>query len=340
MRNFARLTPLERRPYFEQAAAQLNLTPQILEKDFWVCWTLNELFALPDVGAHLTFKGGTSLSKVFKVIERFSEDIDVTISREHLGFGGPNDPENAPTKTQRRARLEQLKAACAAFVGGSLASKLREMFDRSLLAPGSFALKSDPTDPDNQTLLFEYPSGWESTAGAYIHTAVKLEFGARSDTWPNQPGTVTPYVAEQFPAFFATPSCNVQALAVERTFWEKACLLHEENFRPAGKPIKPRMSRHYYDLYRLINAGIADRAAADLSLLERVIEHRSIFFAYTWVDYSALNRRSLQMIPSPERSSEWEADYLKMTEMFFTPAPSFSEVLNTCRTFQQGFNAL
>lgn len=340
MRNFARLSPFERRLYFEQAAARLNLTPQILEKDFWVCWTLNELFTLPDIGAHLTFKGGTSLSKVFKVIERFSEDIDVTISREHLGFGGANDPELAPSKSQRSKRLEKLKEACAAYVAGGLRRQLEEAFLRSLMSPDSFAVKADSADPDKQTLLFEYPSCWESAAGAYIYPTVKLEFGARSDTWPNQKGTVTPYVAEQFPAFFGNPSCNVQALAVERTFWEKVCLLHEENFRPAGKSIKPRMSRHYYDLYRLIDAGVAERAGSDLPLFERVVEHRSIFFAFTWVDYTTLKRGSLQVTPVPERLPEWEADYLKMTEMFFTPAPDFSKVLNECTSFQQRFNAL
>lgn len=340
MRNFARLTPLERRLYFEQAAARLNLTPQILEKDFWVCWTLNELFNHPEVGPHLTFKGGTSLSKVFKVIERFSEDIDVTINREHLGFGGDNDPENAKTKTQLGKRLKGLKAACAAYVGGKLTEQLKETFERSLLAPGSFILKPDPADKDKQSLLFQYPSCWDSDVAAYIHPAVKLEFGARSDTWPNQPGTVTPYVAEQFPAFFGTPSCTVQALAVERTFLEKACLLHEENFRPGSEPIKPRMSRHYFDLYRLINSGVAVRAIADLSLFSRVVEHRSVFFAYPWVDYSTFEPGFLRLIPTSDRLPEWESDYVKMTEMFFTPAPPFSDVLNVCKGFQQHFNLL
>jgi hypothetical protein len=340
MRNFARLPAFERQTYFEQAAARLNLTPPILEKDFWVCWTLNELFNLPHVGAHLTFKGGTSLSKVFKVIERFSEDIDVTISREHLGFSGENDPENAPSNKQRRLRLAQLKTACASYVTATVAPELEKAFHQSLLDASSFVLKQDPADPDQQTLLFEYPSCWGAAAGAYIHPAVKLEFGARSDTWPNHVGTVTPYVAEQFPASFPTPSCNVQALAVERTFWEKACLLHEENFRPASKPIKPRMSRHYYDLYRLIKAGVGARAAADVALFERVVEHRSIFFAFTWLDYSTLRRGSLQVAPTPERLAEWEADYRKMTDMFFTAVPDFSEVLSVCRNFQQSLNEL
>ena len=93
MDEFIRQPSEERRVYFEQTAARMRLSPQIVEKDFWVCWTLKELFGLPDIGGTLIFKGGTSLSKIYRMIERFSEDIDVSLDRGSLGFGGESDPE-------------------------------------------------------------------------------------------------------------------------------------------------------------------------------------------------------------------------------------------------------
>src|SRR2546426_9159579 len=112
MDTFARLSLVDRHLHFEQTAAPRNITPQIVEKDFWVCWTLKELFGLPEIGQHLIFKGGTSLSKVFKVIERFSEDIDVSIDRSWLGFGGANEPEAGGSNKEKQRRIEALKIAC------------------------------------------------------------------------------------------------------------------------------------------------------------------------------------------------------------------------------------
>jgi predicted nucleotidyltransferase component of viral defense system len=338
MNEFARKIPLDRQLYFEQTAARLNVTPQIIEKDFWVCWTLKQLFSLQAVGPHLTFKGGTSLSKVFKIIERFSEDIDLTIHRDHLGFSGENDPENAPSKSKRKERLEKLKLTCRDYVNNELKEAMQKTFAVALLDPEIFSIKQDENDADGQTLLFQYPSCWTRAEPSYIAPTVKLEFGARSDTWPNLEAEVVPYVAEQFPKACVSPKCSVQVLAVERTFWEKACLLHEEYSRPEGKSVKPRMSRHYYDLFRMIKGGVAARAVEAEGLFERVVEHRSVFFSINWVDYSKMAKGSLEIVPKAWRLPEWRADYEKMTEMFFTTSPSFEEVLRTCKEFQDGFN--
>ena len=110
MDTFVKLKPDERRIFFEGTATPRNLEPQIVEKDFWVCWTLKELFRLPQIGEHLIFKGITSLSKVLKVIERFSEDIDVSIDRGFPGFGGANEPEAGASNKEKHRRIETLKA--------------------------------------------------------------------------------------------------------------------------------------------------------------------------------------------------------------------------------------
>jgi hypothetical protein len=162
--------------------------------------------------------------------------------------------------------------------------------------------------------------------------------GARSDTEPAETVAIRPYVisvlnAEGGDAF------PVRAVAARRTFWEKAMLLHEETFRPADKPRKDRLARHYYDLWCLITKGIADQAVADDGLFDRVLAHRVVFFRWSWVDYSTLRRGSLRLVPPEDHLKNWAADYKTMgTEMFFGEVPSFEEILRVVGEFERRFN--
>lgn len=137
---------------------QRNMQAQVVEKDFWVCWTLKELFQLPIIGGHLIFKGGTSLSKVFKIIERFSEDIDISIDREYLGFGGANAPEAGTSNKDKQRRIEALKAACQQKISGELQPALEAAIKTRIRRGEQWELRQDDDDPDHQTLLFEYPT--------------------------------------------------------------------------------------------------------------------------------------------------------------------------------------
>lgn len=336
MDTFAVLAVDDRRTYFTETAALIGLNPEHVEKDFWVCWTLNQLFALPEIGDQLTFKGGTSLSKAYRIIQRFSEDIDITISREYLGFGGAHDPENAPSGKKRKAWLQDLKKACGMFVSTKLAAALSASISQRLAGA---ALTSDAQDPDQQTLLFRYPGCWPDLADGYFGRFVKIELGARSDPWPTEQLTVSPYVAEHFPNRFTIGRRPVQVLAKERTFWEKAALLHEENCRPSDKPIKPRLSRHYYDLARMIELGVDDSALDKIDLFDRVVEHRSVFFAHSWVDYETMKRGSFHIVPREGRESEWKKDYERTKEMFFSSPPAFEDVLKLVATFEHRLNS-
>ena len=264
------LTSKQRVELFESAALKTGMDAVILEKDFWVCWTLKELFRLPTIGEHLIFKGGTSLSKVFKIIERFSEDIDVSIDRSFLGFGGANEPEAGASNKEKQRRIEALKAACQQKIAGELLPALEAAIKSKVRRDEKWSLRSDDEDPDKQTLLFDYPTSFAPDATGYIRRAVKIEMGARADHWPCETKTVTPYVAEQFPQGFKEPSCAVKVLSVERTFWEKATILHAEFHRPADKPMPERFSRHYGDFYELIHKGVSKSATAKLELLARV----------------------------------------------------------------------
>ncbi len=280
---FLQLTPAERIDACIELYATMSLDPQSVEKDYWVCWTLRELFTLPGISGHLTFKGGTSLSKAWKLIQRFSEDIDLVVDKEHLGFGGQAAPDKAPSNKQRKARLEALMVAARHWVQQTLQPLLAARL-RSALGSDGWKLEVDPHMPEGQCLLLHYPSAFAGQSG-YVMPHVKIELGARSDDWPHEDRPILPYLAERFPQLVPDGPFPVRVLAAERTLWEKACLLHEETFRPADKPRGVRMARHYYDLWALLEAGVGERALKERALFARVAEHREIFFRHTWVDY-------------------------------------------------------
>jgi hypothetical protein len=242
--DFARLTGHERRVYFEQTAARLGLSAQMIEKDFWVCWTLKRLFSLDEFRGHLTFKGGTTLSKVYRVIERFSEDLDISIDPAFLGFGGTMEPERGGSGKEQQRRIEGLRSACQAAIVARLLPLLQEAIAAQIGAAESWTLMTDSTDRDGQTLLFEYPPAIGAPLGPYFAPSVKVELGARSDHFPVEAAEVTPYLWEVLPGALSSPIAGVQVLAAERTFWEKATILHSLHYlhQHACGPAEPRRS--------------------------------------------------------------------------------------------------
>jgi hypothetical protein len=338
MDNFATLKPEDRRAVFDQAALPLNMQAQLIEKDFWVCWTLKELFALAEIGEHLIFKGGTSLSKVFKVIERFSEDIDVSIDRRFLGFGGANEPEAGTSNKEKQRRIEALKAACQKKIAEELLPSLTAAINARLGHKEAWVLRPDDEDPDKQTLLFEYPTSLASEAAGYVRWMVKIEMGARADHWPSETRTITPYVAEEFPKEFKEGSCTVKVLSAERTFWEKATILHAEFHRPADKAMPERFSRHYCDFYEMVRRGVGTSAVGKPELLARVAQHKSLFFKTSWARYSEAVKGSLRVMPPEHRLKALRDDYVKMQQMFFGEPPAFDDILALLGRWEAEFN--
>ena len=339
MNAFLSLSVEERHSAYTQVEDAMKLQSFSVEKDLWVCWTLRELFTLPGIGEHLTFKGGTSLSKAWKLIQRFSEDIDLIVDKEVLGFGGDAAPDKAPSNKQRKARLESLMKSCREWVQGTLQPALAARLT-DVLGPDGWKLEVDPDMPDGQCLLFHYPSVFPPNAAGYVPPQVKIELGARSDDWPHEEKSIQPYVLEHFPAFDPDGAFPVRVLAVERTFWEKACLLHEETFRPADKPRKLRMARHYYDFWCLLRAGVGERALANTALFQRVAEHREIFFRHSWVDYSTHKPGTFRLSPPADHLPDWRRDYQDMLgPMFFGDTPTFEQMMTAASEFEKTFNA-
>jgi len=342
MDNFVKTSIEEQRLYFEQAQPKLGLPPVSIEKDFWVCWTLWKLFSLPKLGNQLFFKGGTSLSKCWALIERFSEDIDIVIDRKFLGFSGEKSPEKALSKNKRRILLEELRETCRVYIHSELKPAIEQCFAESF-PPGikwSLDIASPEEDIEGQTLIFKYPATLINKS-TYIQPQVKIELGARSDTWPTDSPIIKPYIVKAFPDILTMDKFIVQAVAPERTFWEKAMLLHEETFRPADKIRKKMLARHYYDLWCLITKGIADRALQNPDLFAGVAEHRIVFFNQNWVDYDTLIPGSLRLLPRDDQIAAWRQDYSDMRgEMFFGETPDFDEILRVVGNFEKKFNRL
>ena len=349
-------TPEERQVLFLDTANRRNLPPAIIEKDFWVCWTLKQVFSLP-MAQHLLFKGGTSLSKVFSAIQRFSEDIDLTIHRDYLGFGGDSDPMLLPSASKREPQIAKLQQAYIDCVRDEFLPILRKSFETVLgveATPAAstgdgkppvinWSLKLDPKDP--QTVLFAYPSGAvasspDSPMKAYIAPYVKLEMGARSDPYPTGTHPVISYAAEEFPDDFEQAACSVSVLEAERTFWEKATILHAEYHRLNESRTNERLSRHYYDLAQLATTEIANKALADMSLLERVAMHKKIFFRAAWAKYDEAKPGSLRLIPSAAKQKALRRDYDSMQLMFFGDRPTFEYVMSTLQALEDRINSL
>ena len=328
---FLRLPVERQRLFFQEGQQRIGLAPTSIEKDFWVCWILRELFSLQRWSEYLTFKGGTSLSKGWRLISRFSEDLDVVIDREYLGFGGDS---------LSRKRQKKLVKECSRSIQEELRPALEQQSREALPIglPWKLVSADKEEDQDQQTLLFQYPSVFAGSL-TYVRSVVKIELGARSETEPVETPVIKPYLADAFPDLLKNSTFSLRTVVAQRTFWEKAMLLHEETFRPADKPRKARLSRHYYDLWCLIKQGIAAQAMADVDLFGRVARHRQIFFRQSWVNYDTLRKGALRLLPSEEQLGEWRRDYETMREeMFFDEPPAFDEVMRVIRQFEEEFN--
>ncbi len=329
----------DRADLVRETAARRNLDSSIIEKDFWVCWTLHKLFALDSGHSSLLFKRGTSLSKVFKLIERFSEDIDLSLDRRDFGFKDDRDPMNAPSRKKARKLLAELKTTSEEHIATHLLPRLRQKFEEVLGGKLAWSLEIDPLDA--QTVLFAYPrqSNGESLPTLSVAPVVRLEFGARSDHWPAKNYRVQPYAADEFPNLFTVSSCTVKTLEAERTFWEKATLLHMEYHRP--EPKVRRLSRHYYDLAALAgNKDIRVRALGDLELLKRVAEHKTGFYYMAWASYDEAKPGSLRLVPHQDLHAGLKEDYEKMRDMFFNERPHFNQIISTLKELEEEINSL
>jgi len=327
----------ERMRFFKVAADRSQIPLNIIEKDYWVVWILRQLFSLKKLSPHLTFKGGTSLSKVFGVIDRFSEDIDLTIEKGFFGFCPPNDPDHAPSKKKQQAILENLSSACAQYVQNEMLADLQESITSNLGTTKGWKLFADEEDPDQQTLLFEYPR--EAMQIGYIRPLVKIEMGSRSEHWPVSEHAIQSYAKDVLQEKISESAIRIRVLNAERTFWEKATILHQYAHIPEHKSLPQRISRHFYDFYCLLRSPIKEKALKEVSLLDRVAKHKSIYFASSWANYATAQKKTLKLSPPERLLKDLEKDYALMEPMFFREIPEWQMILNTIQEFEKEFKS-
>ncbi len=336
MLDFAQKPTPVRFQAFAEAAERLDIGPHIIEKDFWVCWLLRLIFADPELGGHLVFKGGTSLSKVFDIIQRFSEDIDLSVNPDWLGFGGEVRPGTASSRSQFEKRARALEDACIAAVRDRFLPPLNHHIAANLPGQPASGLTFEVDEATHSpVLLFAYPRVGQTGS---LRPQVKLEFGSLYDQQPIGTHTIKSLTAEVFPALFREPSCSVVALEAERTFWEKATVLHAEYHRPADKPLPVGMSRHYSDLAALGRHATGQRAVAELDLLARVRAHKQTHFRSGWARYETAMPGSFHLVPSPERQAQIERDYRGMADMFMTTPPPFATIMAELKDMENRIN--
>ena len=319
MDNIAAGSASDRRDLFQESASRLGMNPAVVEKDFWVCWILKLLFAEPTLKNQMVFKGGTSLSKVFGLIDRFSEDIDLVLDWRLLGYdqAGANDPFHATSSKSKQSRYNlEMNAKAVAYIRETLLSQLNSLF-----APISGVVaRIDEVDP--HTVNVFYPAAF---AAEYIRPAVRLEIGPLASWVPSSSHSIKAYAAQAFPEAFSNPVFEVIAIDAERTFWEKATILHQEAHRPGTIPA--RYSRHYYDLYKLSESPIRSSALSNLALLKAVVEFKERFYYSSWARYDLAAPGSFRLSPPDSQLPALERDYRAMRDMFFREPPSFEAIL-------------
>ena len=339
MNKFVLLTHKDQRAHFEVAAANLNIMPQLVEKDFWVCWVLKILFSLPEIGAHLTFKGGTSLSKCYNVIKRFSEDIDISIERPFLSKTHTIEPEKEKSNKENQKRLKELQLVCKTKINEIIMPSLKHSVAAVLSDAGEWKIELDSEDEDGQTVLFIFPQAMAISKESYIRSSVKIEFGARADHWPVEIVTIAPYIAN-ISGESIIEGTSVRVLAAERTFWEKATILHMIYHYQSEKNVPPRMSRHYYDIYAMVDSPIYKKALESISLLKQVAEHKSLFFKATWAHYDTAKPGTLRLVPRDNQMSQLKNDFRQMQQMFFEEPPSFEQIIEKLRIVEEQINGV
>jgi hypothetical protein len=328
---FLALAPERRSLAFAQTAARMSASSVMIEKDFWACWLLGLLFSDPEIAPHLVFKGGTSLSKVYGVIDRFSEDIDLSMSPAFLGA---NEAAVAATESRSRRDLAfaTMQRQCAEKTRTVLIPHLEQAIVQHMGKCGTGAswlrYEDDPV-AHSPVVHFAYPTS-EGKGLEYLRREVKLELGSLTDQQPIGKHAVRAWVVDDFPGAFPDWDFRVTALELPRTFWEKATIVHAEHHRPADQATPDRYSRHYSDMERLLRHPDAAMMLANDALCARVVEWKARNFARRWARYDLAKPGTFRMLPSGGRIDAIARDYAQMRAMFIAPPPEFDTILARC----------
>lgn len=333
---FQSLSAADRRGALAAAQESSGRRAFLLEKDVWVVEILRVLFSGPFGGA-LTFKGGTSLSKAYHAIHRFSEDVDVTYDIRNFApeLVADSEGEALPTSRSQEKRWSRIiRSRLTEWVGSTAAAAVGEGLSRDGY-PATVIASGD-------RLLVRYDSLHEDAR--FVRPEVIVEFGARATGEPRARCPVTCDAATHLPEI-VFPTATPAVMVAERTFWEKATAMHV--FCCQHRQRGERLSRHWHDLVRLDDAGYAAKALADRELALSVARHKAAFFrekdaAGTWIDYESAVSGGLRLVPDGTAAKALEEDYRKMVEdgMLFENAEPFGVMIERCALLEAGANGV
>lgn len=318
MKNILGLTNEQRKVLFETTAREMNISTVVIEKDFWVCVVLNYLFCESKFKDYFIFKGGTSLSKCYDVIKRFSEDVDLVLKWDKIGFTDDEVYESR-TITQNQKFEDLMNNRGASFIQNELKNDL----------VNNFAAKIDDmeiiTDQDDPMILYvKYPA---SSLSSYIPPIVKLEIGPVAAKTPTEQKMIEPYCLKYYHLDHQGP-VKIETVTLARTFWEKLLILAAETNRPLEKKMPARYSRHYYDVLMMYQSPYFPEIIKDKKLFDDVKIFKSKYYRLSWSKIDQCTLKNIHLIPSENRLREIKLDYGHMQEMLFGNQPSFDELIH------------
>ncbi|HLO81417.1 MAG TPA: nucleotidyl transferase AbiEii/AbiGii toxin family protein [Chitinophagaceae bacterium] len=332
IQEWLKLTDQTRRNIFGETAAAIGLPPAAVEKDWWIVRTLELVFET-SIASYTVFKGGTSLSKAWGLIDRFSEDIDLALDRKYLGI---EKPDSEMTGSQ----VSKLRKLSGKFITEKYFPELTEKFNAAGLKVNVQVaeVKSDDQDP----LIIEVYYQSLTDPITYLQPRVLIEVGSRSLIEPYEERSFTSMVGEKYKGQeFADENILIPSVNPQRTFLEKIFLLHEEFQLPAEKIRVERKSRHLYDLEKLMDTDYAIAALTNRELYDIIVEHRKKLTPLRGIDYANHTPDKINPIPPDAIIGAWEKDYQIMQEsMLFNPSLSFEQLILRIKTLKERINAI
>ena len=329
-RTFYDIPKEDRLAIFKNVENKTGIPDFAVEKDWWVVQALKVIFEM-EIAEHLVFKGGTSLSKAWKLIDRFSEDIDLAVDRGFFGYSGELS----------KKQLTKLRKETSSYISGKFYPELQQRFKSNGFKDVGFnIIPAESSDQDPRIIEIYYP--FLTKSPGYIQPRVQVEIGCRSLREPFQSKPISSFVDEEYPdAEFVAPPVKVPSVTPERTFLEKLFLLHEEFQRPKEKIRVDRLSRHLYDIFQLSKTEFAVNAIHDKGLYETIVNHRYVFTKLGGVDYNLHRPQDIRPIPPPEYEDDWKADYKTMQEqMIYGDSPAYENLVKGIQGFLEKMNVL
>ena len=321
----------ERLDLLRLVASQARLPDFMIEKDFWVTATLECIFTCA-LEPYFAFKGGTSLSKSWNLLNRFSEDIDIVIDKTLFGI---KDDEQIG-----RSQRGKLRKNAHNFILETVTPQLNERMLALGIPEGTFKIYADQStssDQDPTVLLLDYRALTEFRNN-YTKPQVKIEIGVRALMEPSEKKPIRSLLAQHLNI---VEFAEINTVLPQRAFWEKVFLLHELFRQPLVQMDITRMSRHWYDLHQLINGGFAVLAMQDKSLFEAIRSHRKIFTKVAGIDYDKLTPKLFVLIPPDDKANDWQNDYAKMVESYiYRDAPTLQDLTASVHKILNQFTKL